>query len=91
MGAVDLVIQVESPPSIASGMQRIGRPTSRRWGSVGITFPKFEPTWSHAAAHKAVLNGQIEDSLSEKPPTFWRNTLSRWWVSLTLPSTHSLT
>ena len=25
MGAVDLVIQVESPPSVASGLQRIGR------------------------------------------------------------------
>ena len=25
MGAVDLVIQIESPPSVASGMQRIGR------------------------------------------------------------------
>src|SRR5437867_5307620 len=25
MGAIDLVIQVESPPSVASGMQRIGR------------------------------------------------------------------
>ena len=25
MGAVDLVIQVETPPSVASGLQRIGR------------------------------------------------------------------
>jgi ATP-dependent Lhr-like helicase len=25
MGAVDLVIQVEAPPSVASGLQRIGR------------------------------------------------------------------
>src|SRR5690606_11822996 len=25
MGAVDLVIQVESPPSVASGLQRVGR------------------------------------------------------------------
>ena len=25
MGAVDLVVQIEAPPSVASGMQRIGR------------------------------------------------------------------
>ena len=25
MGAIDLVIQIEAPPSVASGMQRIGR------------------------------------------------------------------
>ena len=25
MGAVDLVVQVESPPSVASGLQRVGR------------------------------------------------------------------
>lgn len=42
MGAVDLVVQVETPPSVASGMQRVGRgghqvgATSR-----GVVFPKF--------------------------------------------------
>ncbi|TWP37611.1 ATP-dependent helicase [Leekyejoonella antrihumi] len=42
MGAIDLVIQVESPPSVASGLQRVGRAghhvgaTSR-----GVLFPKF--------------------------------------------------
>jgi ATP-dependent Lhr-like helicase len=42
MGAVDLVVQVEAPPSVASGLQRIGRgghhvgATSR-----GVVFPKF--------------------------------------------------
>ena len=32
MGAVDLVVQVEAPPSVASGLQRIGRagPSGRR-------------------------------------------------------------
>ena len=29
MGAVDLVVQVESPPSVASGLQRVGRPATR--------------------------------------------------------------
>ncbi len=42
MGAVDLVIQVETPPSVASGMQRIGR-AGHHVGAVssGVVFPKF--------------------------------------------------
>src|SRR5207237_1468232 len=42
MGAVDLVVQIEAPPSIASGMQRIGR-AGHSVGEVsrGILFPKY--------------------------------------------------
>lgn len=42
MGAVDLVIQVEAPPTVASGMQRIGR-AGHQVGAVsqGVMFPKF--------------------------------------------------
>jgi ATP-dependent Lhr-like helicase len=42
MGAVDLVIQIEAPPSVASGMQRIGR-AGHQVGAVsrGVMFPKF--------------------------------------------------
>ena len=42
MGAVDLVVQVESPPSVASGLQRIGR-AGHQVGAVsrGVFFPKF--------------------------------------------------
>src|SRR5207248_9658869 len=42
MGAVGLVVQVETPPSVASGMQRIGR-AGHHVGAVssGVVFPKF--------------------------------------------------
>src|SRR5258705_416228 len=41
MGSVDLVVQIEAPPSIASGLQRIGR-ASHQVGGVpkGVMFPK---------------------------------------------------
>ena len=42
MGAVDLVVQVEAPPSVASGLQRVGR-AGHQVGAVshGVLFPKF--------------------------------------------------
>ena len=42
MGAVDLVVQVESPPSVASGLQRVGR-AGHHVGEVsrGVLFPKY--------------------------------------------------
>src|SRR5438093_10044158 len=42
MAAVDLVIQVEAPPSVASGLQRVGR-SGHGVGDVsrGVLFPKF--------------------------------------------------
>ncbi len=42
MGAVDLVVQVEAPPSVASGLQRIGRAGHQVGAaSTGVVFPKF--------------------------------------------------
>ena len=42
MGAVDLVVQIEAPPSVAAGLQRVGR-AGHQVGAVsrGLIFPKF--------------------------------------------------
>ena len=42
MGAVDLVVQVEAPSSVASGLQRVGR-AGHQVGAVsrGVVFPKY--------------------------------------------------
>ncbi|HYM61945.1 MAG TPA: helicase-related protein, partial [Thermoanaerobaculia bacterium] len=62
MGAIDLVIQIEAPPSIASGMQRIGR-ASHQVGTVseGIIFPKYRGDLvACAAVTNAMHGGRIE-------------------------------
>jgi ATP-dependent helicase Lhr and Lhr-like helicase len=64
MGAVDLVIQVEAPPSIASGIQRIGRAGHQvNAPSNGIVFPKFrQDLLACAALVSAVHEGQVEST-----------------------------
>ncbi|HET7710832.1 MAG TPA: DEAD/DEAH box helicase [Thermoanaerobaculia bacterium] len=62
MGALDLVIQIEAPPSIAAGMQRIGR-ASHQVGAVssGIIFPKFRgDLLACAAVTEAMHAGRVE-------------------------------
>ncbi len=62
MGAVDLVIQVESPPSVASGLQRIGR-AGHQVGEIskGVLFPKHRTDLIHTAvAVDRMRTGQIE-------------------------------
>ncbi|MEV0111187.1 ATP-dependent helicase [Nocardia sp. NPDC050799] len=62
MGAVDLVVQVEAPPSVASGLQRIGR-AGHQVGEIsrGVLFPKHRTDVVHCAvAAQRMLAGQIE-------------------------------
>ncbi|BBZ27105.1 DEAD/DEAH box helicase [Mycolicibacterium madagascariense] len=62
MGAVDLVIQVESPPSVASGLQRIGR-AGHQVGEVsqGVLFPKHRTDLIDCAVTvQRMLAGEIE-------------------------------
>ena len=70
MGAIDLVIQIEAPPSIASGMQRIGR-ASHQVGasSSGIIFPKFRGDLvACAAVAEAMHEGAIEPTRYPRNP-----------------------
>jgi len=62
MGAVDLVVQVESPPSVASGLQRIGR-AGHQVGAVshGVMFPKHRGDLVPAAVvAQRMQEGSIE-------------------------------
>jgi ATP-dependent helicase Lhr and Lhr-like helicase len=62
MGAIDLVVQIESPYSVASGMQRVGR-ASHHVGAVSsaIIFPKYRADLvSCAAITRAMYDGNVE-------------------------------
>ncbi len=64
MGAIDLVIQIETPPSVASGIQRIGRASHQVEAvSRGIIFPKYRgDLLATAAITKAMVQGQVEET-----------------------------
>jgi ATP-dependent Lhr-like helicase len=70
MGAVDLVIQIESPPSVASGMQRIGRAGHHVDAvSEGILFPKYRADLvACAAVTRAMHGGHIESTRFPRNP-----------------------
>ncbi len=62
MGEVDLVVQVEAPPSVASGLQRVGR-AGHQVGEIsrGVLFPKHRADLVHSAVTvERMVSGQIE-------------------------------
>nr|MCW2727792.1 ATP-dependent helicase [Aeromicrobium sp.] len=63
MGAVDLVIQVSSPPSVASGLQRVGR-AGHQVGEIsqGVTYPTSRPD----LLGSAVTTSRMQQGLIER-------------------------
>ena len=63
MGAVDLVVQIEAPPSVAAGLQRVGR-AGHQVGAVstGVVFPKHRGDLvSCAVVAERMREGAIEE------------------------------
>jgi len=70
MGAVDLVIQVESPKSVARGLQRVGR-AGHELGAVsrGRIFPKFRADLLESAVVAERMHaGAIEETVIPRNP-----------------------
>jgi ATP-dependent helicase Lhr and Lhr-like helicase len=70
MGAVDLVIQVESPKSVARGLQRVGR-AGHTLGEVsrGRIFPKFRADLLESAVvARKMRAGEIEETTIPRNP-----------------------
>ena len=70
MGAVDLVIQVESPKSVARGLQRVGR-AGHELGAVsrGRIFPKFRADLLESAVvAERMRAGAIEETVIPRNP-----------------------
>ena len=70
MGAIDLVVQIEAPPSVASGLQRIGRGGHQANAvSEGVIFPKFRGDLvACAAVAKAMHDGAVEATRYPRNP-----------------------
>ena len=70
MGAVDLVIQVESPTSVARGLQRVGRAGHQVGApSKGVIFPKYRGDLLEAAVvARRMHEGAIETTTLPRNP-----------------------
>ena len=70
MGAIDLVVQIEAPPSVASGLQRIGRGGHQANAvSEGVVFPKFRGDLvACAAVARAMHDGAVEATRYPRNP-----------------------
>ncbi|WP_424535280.1 ATP-dependent helicase [Sphaerisporangium viridialbum] len=70
MGSVDLVACVEAPPSVASGLQRIGR-AGHQVGAVsrGVIFPKYRGDLVQTAVvSERMKSGEIEEMRYPRNP-----------------------
>ena len=70
MGAIDIVVQVESPPSVASGLQRVGR-AGHQVGAVshGVFFPNHRgDLLETAVVVDRMRNGLIEEVADLRNP-----------------------
>ncbi|MCY1012842.1 DEAD/DEAH box helicase [Nannocystis pusilla] len=70
VGAVELVIQIESPPSVSAGIQRIGR-AGHQVGAVsrGVLVPKFRgDLLACAAAAPRIAAGEVEPIAYPRSP-----------------------
>ncbi|MCW2878881.1 MAG: box helicase [Sphaerisporangium sp.] len=70
MGSVDLVACVEAPPSVASGLQRIGR-AGHQVGAVsrGVIFPKYRGDLIQTAVvSERMKSGEIEEMRYPRNP-----------------------
>ncbi|HUZ86928.1 MAG TPA: DEAD/DEAH box helicase [Candidatus Baltobacterales bacterium] len=70
MGAVDLVLQIEAPPSVAAGIQRVGR-AGHSVGEIsrGVVIPKFRgDLLESAAVVEGMLDGRIESTVVPRKP-----------------------
>lgn len=86
MGAVDLVIQIESPPSVASALQRVGR-AGHQVGEVsrGVLLPKHRSDLVHTAvAVERMRVGAIE---ALRVPTNPLDVLAQQVVAMTAVDT----
>ncbi len=70
MGAIDLVVQIEAPPSVASGLQRIGRGGHHVDAiSEAVIVPKFRADLlACAAVTRALHDGHVEESRYPRNP-----------------------
>lgn len=70
MGAIDLVVQIEAPPSVASGLQRIGR-AGHHVGATsnGVIFPKYRGDLiACATATRSMHDGLVESTRYPRNP-----------------------
>ncbi|HEX5589180.1 MAG TPA: helicase-related protein, partial [Candidatus Limnocylindrales bacterium] len=90
MGAVDLVILVESPTSVASGLQRVGR-AGHQVGepSKGVLFPKYRGDLLEAAVVVGRMHeGAIETTVMPRNPL---DVLAQQLVAMTVMDSWTVT